>query len=157
MSEVKEWAAPVYEFKKDVMETEERLGSLEEKGRMARLLVEVKDPLCIQPESAELKPLLLGEYVRAEIEGSRVENVHMIPRLALRENSSVWIAKDGKLDIREVEVLWRDSDQVMVHNGIDDGELLIVSDLTAPIHGMDVTDGKERPNKANAPKPGGEE
>ena len=132
------------------------LGDLEEKGRMARLLVEVRDPFCVLPENAGNKPLLLGEYTRAEIEGTRMTGVHEISRLALRENSSVWIAKDGKLDIREVEVLWRDSDQVLVRDGLNDGESLIVSDLTAAIQGMDVSDGKDAPAKAKI-KPANEE
>lgn len=132
------------------------LGDLEEKGRMARLLVEVKDPQGALPQNRGKNPLLLGEYIRAEIEGSRLAAVHRIPRLAFRENSTVWIAKDGKLDIRPVEVLWRDTDQVIIGEGIDDGESLILSDLTAPIQAMDVADGRNAPEKAKQ-KPANEE
>ena len=126
------------------------LANLEEKGRMARLLVEVKDQLCIQPENVGRKPLLIGEYVRAEIAGRELESVYAIPRNALRENSHVWIAtKENKLDLREIEVLWRDADQVIIRNGLADGEQLITSDLTAPIHGMDINPGhgKQPANK----------
>jgi RND family efflux transporter MFP subunit len=120
------------------------LGNLEERGRMARLLVEIKDPLCINPENAEHKPLLLGEYVRVEINGRILNNTFSIPRNALRENGVIWIATtEEKLDIRNVEVLWRDSSTVLIQNGISDGELLVVSDLTAPINGMDVNTGGE--------------
>lgn len=117
------------------------LSDLEERGRMARLLVEVEDPLCLQPEHNGLKPLLLEEYVRAEISGRVVENAFRIPRNALHENNRVWIAKDGKLDFRPVEVVWRDDQHVIIRNGMDDGELLIVSDIASPISGMDVNPG----------------
>lgn len=123
------------------------LGDLEEKGRMARLLLEVEDPLCRQPANAGRKPLLLGEYVRAEIQGSELRNVYSIPRRALHENKNIWIANDGKLDIRGVEVLWRDAQQAFVRDGLGDGELLIVSGLTTPMQGMDVNIGSKPANK----------
>lgn len=131
------------------------LGDLEEKGRMARLLVEVRDPLCILPEQAGQKSLLLGEYVRTEISGRRLEQVFTIPRKALRENSAVWIAgEDGRLDIRHAEVLWRDAEQVIIRDGFRDGERLIVSDLTAPVPGMDVNTGEENPDRSAEAKSG---
>jgi RND family efflux transporter MFP subunit len=117
------------------------LGDLEEQGRMARLLLQVDDPLCLKPENTGKKPLLLDEYVRTEIKGRELQNVYSIPRKALHENKLIWIAEDGKLDIREVEVLWRDARQALVRDGLADGELLIVSDLTTPIQDMDVNTG----------------
>jgi multidrug efflux pump subunit AcrA (membrane-fusion protein) len=120
------------------------LGDLEERGRMARLLVEVEDPLCLQPENRGAKPLLLGEYVRAEISGSTLKGVSRIPRNALRENDQIWMAADGQLDIRKAEVLWRDAENVLIRaDGTGEG-LLIVSDLNTPIQGMDVNPGQGR-------------
>jgi len=130
------------------------LGDLEERGRMARILVEVKDPLCILPENQGRKPLLLGEYVRAEVDGRQLNGVYSIPRNALRENNSIWIASaEATLDIREVDVLWRDARHVLIRDRIGDGELLIVSDMTTPIQGMDVNSGKDRPKAPTDKKP----
>jgi RND family efflux transporter MFP subunit len=119
------------------------LGDLEEKGRMARVLIEVKDPLAQQPENSGKKPLLLGEYVRADIDGQVLSQVFSIPRNALRENSQVWLATStNTLAARTVEVLWRDAGRVLVADGLSAGEELIVSDITAPIPGMDISTGK---------------
>lgn len=116
------------------------LGDLEEKGRMARVLIEVKDPLALQPENSGRKPLLIGEYVRADIEGKVLNEVFSIPRSALRENSQVWLATGtNTLAIRSVDVVWRDADRVIVSNNLTAGETLIISDITAPIPGMDVS------------------
>ncbi len=114
------------------------LADVETRGRMARLLVEVADPLCLDPGNAGSKPLLIGEYVKVEIDGLALRQVFSIPRSALHEDRWIWIAADGRLDIRAVEVLWRDAGQVLVRDGLAEGELLIVSDLGAPIHGMEV-------------------
>jgi hypothetical protein len=127
------------------------LGDLEEKGRMARVLIEVKDPLAQQPDNLGKKPLLLGEYVRADIEGKVLNQVFSIPRKALRENSQVWLATStNTLAARTVEILWRDVDRVIVAKGLSAGEKLIVSDITAPIPGMDVSTGEKK--KPRAPK-----
>jgi RND family efflux transporter MFP subunit len=132
------------------------LGDLEEKGRMARLLLEVQDPLGLTPVNAGKKPLLLGEYVRAEISGRKLDKVFTIPRQALRENSCLWIARpDGKLDIRKIKVLWRNAHNVVIQNGITDGELLIISDLTTPIDGMDINTGARKSEKTHG-EPRGE-
>ena len=131
----------------------ELLGELEEKGRMARLLVEVDDPLCLKPENKEHQPLLLGEYVRVEISGRELQAVYAIPRNALRENRQIWIAtREGTLDIREVDVLWRGAEEVLIRDGLSDGDQLIVSDMTAPVQGMDVNTGK-RPAKDRPGRP----
>jgi RND family efflux transporter MFP subunit len=115
------------------------LADLEEKGRMARILIEVKDPLCLKTENAGKKPLLIGEYVRTEISGRKLENVYSIPRNALHDNRNIWIAaKDNTLDIREIRVLWRDEHRNLIRDGISDGTRLIVSNLTAPVQGMDL-------------------
>jgi RND family efflux transporter MFP subunit len=119
-----------------------QLGDLEEKGRLARLLVEIEDPLCLKPENKDKMPLLLGEYIRTEVSGKKLEGVFSIPRNALRENESVWIAANNKLDIRKADVLWRDSLQVIIRDGVDD-EVLIISDLTTPIQGMDLNTGNK--------------
>jgi len=130
------------------------LGDLEEKGRMARVLIEVKDPLAQQPENIGKHPLLLGEYVRADISGSVLPQVYSIPRKALRENSQIWlVTSTNTLVVRPVDVLWRDADRVIVADGLSAGEELIVSDITAPIPGMDVSTGEdeETPSPEDAP------
>jgi hypothetical protein len=106
---------------------------------MARLLIEVPDPLCRKPENGAAQSLLIGEYVQAAISGRKLEQVYRIPRAALHENRHIWIATaDGTLDIRTVDVLWKDAGQALVRDGITDGDMLIVSDLTTPIQGMPV-------------------
>jgi multidrug efflux pump subunit AcrA (membrane-fusion protein) len=46
------------------------LGDLEAQGRMARILVSVKDPLGRKGTQPDTMPLLIGEYVRVEIQGN---------------------------------------------------------------------------------------
>jgi RND family efflux transporter MFP subunit len=115
------------------------LGALETEGRMARILVEVKDPLGLKSAEQNKLQLLIGEYVRIEIEGRQLQNVYRIPRTALRDDANLWIvSNDGKLDIRKVVIIWRDPQTVLLREGLEPGDRLIVSDLASPIQGMPV-------------------
>jgi len=115
------------------------LGALDAEGRMARILIEVKDPLGLKTAGNNQLPLLIGEYVRIEIAGRQLQNVYRIPRAALRDDANLWIvSSDGKLDIRQVEIIWRDTQTVLLREGLEPGDRLIVSDLPSPIPGIPV-------------------
>ena len=113
------------------------LGDLETEGRMARILVSVDDPFGLDKQGPAPPPLLIGEYVRVEIAGKRLDGVFRIPRTALRDNAKVWVAgARDQLDIRPVETIWRDSRSVLLKSGLAPGDRVIVSDLPAPVAGM---------------------
>lgn len=115
------------------------MGDLSAEGRMARILVEVADPLGLKDSKQNRAPLLIGEYVRVKIIGRKLDNVFQIPRTALRDNSNVWITDENQtLEIRNVHPVWRDADIVLLKDGLKSGEQLIVSDLPAPVDGMTV-------------------
>ena len=129
------------------------MGDLSAEGRMARILVEVKDPLGLNEPKHNRPPLLIGEYVRVKIQGRKLDNVFQIPRTALRDDSNVWIVDDNEtLEIRKVSPIWRDADIVLLQDELKPGERLIISDLAAPVAGMTIrVDGSksEMPNEQN--------
>lgn len=115
------------------------LGDLEQEGRMARVLIEVRDPLGLRRKEKAQLPLLIGEYVRLEISGRQLDNVYRIPRTALRDSNRIWVASSqDTLKIREVDILWRDSETVLFRDGLQPGDRLIVSELSTPVDGMAV-------------------
>jgi RND family efflux transporter MFP subunit len=121
------------------------LSDLEPEGKMARLLISIKDPLGInRHENTKQKntgpPLLIGEYVKSEIKGQQIEDGFRIPRTALRDNSHIWLAgTDNKLVIKPVNTIWRDKDMVIVKDGLQPGDRLIISELSTPVEGMLLT------------------
>lgn len=121
-----EWAGRVLNVKPD----------LESRGRLARVLVSVKDPLNGGAGRSNEMPLLIGSYVRLEIEGGEAENVFRLPDAAIHDGVNVWIMSNERLEIRPVSLLWRGSDSVLVNDGLADGELVVVSDIAAPVPGM---------------------
>lgn len=112
------------------------IAALEDQGRMAQLLVRIDDPLSLKNENLNKPQLLLGSYVRAEIEGISIDSGYRIARSNLHDGNTVWLMNDeGKLDIRQVEVSYRGRDTVIVKSGISNDENLVVSTLAAPITG----------------------
>ncbi len=113
------------------------MGDLSEEGRMARILIEVNDPLGLDQEKNLLPPLLIGDYVHVRIEGDILENVYQIPRTALRDNAFIWIMNENSnLEIKEIQPIWREVDTVLIDGGIKPGERLVITDLSAPVEGM---------------------
>jgi RND family efflux transporter MFP subunit len=110
---------------------------LEEEGRMAKLLISVKDPLLLDEHEAHKRALLLDSYVRVEIEGATIESAFAIDATLKRDNDSIWIfADDGTLEIRPINVLYRDNNHVVIVDGISDGERIVKTDIAAPVNGM---------------------
>lgn len=113
------------------------LGDLDPRGRMARLLVRVDDPLDLGRPTESRQPLLLGAYVEAVIEGRSADRVAVIPRIALRDGDHVWLMnRDDVLEVRAVSTTFRGRDEVYVASGLDEGDRVIVSRIAAPVPGM---------------------
>ncbi|CAA6677241.1 MULTISPECIES: efflux RND transporter periplasmic adaptor subunit [unclassified Lentimonas] len=116
------------------------LGDLDPDGRMARVLVEVKDPLGLESENDERPKLLLGSYVAVELVGHELPGSVTIPRNTLHNGDNVWVVGEGsKLEIRPVSVIWKNRDTVVVGSGVNVGERLITSPLSFAADGMAVS------------------
>ncbi|MCI5168530.1 MAG: hypothetical protein D3903_21160 [Candidatus Electrothrix sp. GM3_4] len=128
------------------------LADLDPKGRMARLLVSLPDPLDLGTVSAEgiegdtgdsenrgQGKILLNSFVRVRIDAGQLEKVFVLPEKALREGSRLWLVNaDGVLSFREARVLWRRVNEVLVDAKIAPDERVIISRLQSPVSGMKV-------------------
>ena len=116
------------------------LGNLEEGGRMARLLIAITDPLDKKKPLGERQPLLLGDYVDVALNGRALNDVVVLSRNAVHDGDQVWVAQaDNTLTIRTVKILWKDRSHIYIasdEEGLQAGEQVIVSDLSAAVEGM---------------------
>ena len=104
---------------------------LSDQGRMARVLVEVTDPLDREP------PMLVGSYLRGRIEGGRLDQVVSLDRSYLREDDSVWVMTgQDRLEIRAVEIAYRGPEEVYVSAGLSAGDRVVTSEIATPTSGM---------------------
>ena len=113
------------------------LGQLEDQGRMAQLLVSIKDPLSLESGSSDFLPVLVDSYVRVEIEGKILEDVLPVKRDYLHDGDNIWVMNsDDQMEIRPVEVLFRDKQMVYLTNGLKVGDRIVTTDISAPVEGM---------------------
>jgi len=112
-------------------------GSLDETTRTVDVIVRVERPF----DREGLPPLLVGSYVRASIEGRRVDGLFAIPRPALRDGSSVWVVSDETVRTAAVEVVQEIQDTVFVTGDLRVGDQVVISDLAVMTEGMQVTTG----------------
>ena len=113
------------------------LGDVSQNGRMARLLVLVDDPLSRKTSQDQQLPLLLGEYVRVEIDGPQLTNVFVLPRNTLREGSRMWVKNgNNQLEIRQVEVALSTHDSLLIQSGLHEGDEVVTSPLPVALPGM---------------------
>ena len=110
----------------------ELLGDVTQNGRMAQVLVAIQDPLELEKPDNGRRPLLLGEYVRVEIEGPVLHDVIVLPRSTIREGTRVWVKNaENQLEVRPIDVVLSRKDTVLISRGLRDGEQVITSQVTA--------------------------
>ncbi len=112
------------------------------------------------PETASGWPLRVGQYVNAQISGTELNDVYVIPRQALRaDNEVVLLTKDSKLVRQAVDVAWGDANVVAVTGGIEAGAVLVTTPLGTVVNDTPVRaiiDGVEPPPQRRGGNRGGE-
>jgi RND family efflux transporter MFP subunit len=82
-------------------------------------------------------PLAVGLYVDAEIQGRTIVDAVQIAAEGLRAGDEVFVIDgEGLLDVRQVDVIHRNRDIVMLASGVEAGERVIVSAIRNPVRGM---------------------
>lgn len=113
-------------------------GEIDARTRMVNAIAQVADPYA-RGSSTGRPPLAVGMFVQAEIDGRVVRDVVALPRTALRSDSTVFVIDSAdRLRFREVDVLRRQRERVLVRAGLEDGERVCVSTLETAVNGMQV-------------------
>jgi hypothetical protein len=124
------------------------IGALDDKTRMARLLIAVSDPLARAPDAGTETPkLMVGEFLEARIRGNQIPNVVRLPRAHVRDDDTVWVMQERQLRIRKVDIVMRDAEHAYIRKGLAAGEQVVTSNLAT------VTDGAKLRLKADAEQP----
>lgn len=125
-------------------------GEVDPATRMVHVIVEVDEPF--GDRSATLVP---GMFVHVAIEGETLSGAYLIPRHAVHENHTVWLARDGKLRFAPVTVALYDGGTALVTEGLSDGDVVVTSQLEVVSNGMKirVAPVKATPRSASTPRP----
>lgn len=118
-------------------------GEIDPQTRTINAVARVDDPYAAQDDRA---PLAVGLFVRAEILGRTLPDAYVLPRAALQGRDTVYVVdSEGRLQFREVEVVRRDAERVVIGAGLAPGARVVVSSLEAPVEGMRVRTAQAPP------------
>jgi RND family efflux transporter MFP subunit len=125
-----------HEWRARIVRTE---GVVDETSRVTYAVARVEDPYQFD---GELEPLPMGTFVSARIEGRQIEGVVRVPRNIIRgADELIFVDEDGRLRIREVQIVHADADYAYIGDGAVPGERVLVTALDAPVNGMAVRIG----------------
>lgn len=110
--------------------------SVDARTRLVYGIVEVRDPF----SARHTAPLAPGMFVQTRLEGSNRETLVAAPRSALKRNEFVYVVTaENTIEVRQVTAAQTTADEVLFREGIADGERVVVSHLSSPRPGMEVT------------------
>jgi RND family efflux transporter MFP subunit len=93
-------------------------------------------PVYLTVDQSDAGMLYDGIFLEAEIPGEIIAGAVRIPRLALYNDTYVYVVDEGKLDRRAVEIARRETDHVLVSSGLQTGDTLVVELLQGVATGM---------------------
>ena len=100
--------------------------------------------------------VVLGDYAELMLPGPFHGDVTVIPKKALRSGNTVWVlSKNRTLEIRTVTVLGKDTENVVVGEGLFENDQVVLSHIASPLAGMKLTPLPQQPdNSSNMQKSG---
>jgi multidrug efflux pump subunit AcrA (membrane-fusion protein) len=76
-------------------------------------------------------------FVEVQLLGEELADVFAVPRGALHDNDTLWIADgENRLQIREVEILRREREEVLIRSGLSANERIVLTNLSGAAEGM---------------------
>lgn len=113
------------------------LGEVDPKGRMARLAIRINDPYYLDSNRNGNLDLIMGMFVDVTIHGHPINNVAVLPRKAIRPESTVWlIDKENKLRLRKVTVVRLTDNDALISKGLSPGDEVVLTNLNGAADGM---------------------
>ena len=115
---------------------DKQIGALDGETRLARVLIKVADPLAKNSDMKGKPKLMIGSFVEVNIQANAIENVVRLNRDYIRSNKTVWVMKEDKLEIREVNIVLSDNKYAYIRDGLKEGEQVITTDLSTVSNGI---------------------
>ncbi len=113
-------------------------GAYDTKTRQLFVTVRIDDPYAANDGGTT--PLIVGQFVNAEIEGRVLHDVFVLPLSAVRQDNEILIIDAaGTLRRRSIDPIWTEGGVVVVKDNISAGEQLCLTALPFAVEGASVT------------------
>lgn len=115
--------------------------------RLINVIAELDDPYGEGADDGA--PMAPGLFVTAEVAGSRVDDLFLAPRGALRSGNKIFLCdvENGELRIHEIDVVFSSPDGAWFRSDlVQVGDLAVISPLQAPFDGMSIIGLERQPD-----------
>ncbi len=102
-------------------------GAIDEQSQQLQITAQINAPY--SQHNKERRPLKIGQYVTAEIEGKTVKDAIVIPNAAIYQGSYVYLYKGGVLERKEIEIAWQNDKEALIKKGMVSGDQLVLTPL----------------------------
>jgi RND family efflux transporter MFP subunit len=124
-------------------------GAVDETSHQLYVIAQIDDPYGVAAESK--RPLKIGQYVSARIQGITVPDALVIPKKAVYQDSYVYVLEGSVLNRRDIELQWQDEHQALVSSGIKAGDRLITTPLGQVTSGTRVKTPQQKTAQGDSP------
>jgi|TARA_R110002096_G_scaffold62911_3_gene154987 RND family efflux transporter MFP subunit len=111
------------------------VGALDNQTRLARVIIRIADPLLRRKPNPDKPPLIIGTFVEVQIEARELVDVTRLERQYIRPGNTVWVIQEGKLNIRNVNILFEDQDFAYINEGLSANDQVVATDLATVVDG----------------------
>jgi RND family efflux transporter MFP subunit len=136
---IRAWFAPEYAVSAEGASAKIRVGGMSYVGVIRTMLPQI-DPETRQKQALveiEADDITFGAYAELTLPGRAFENVIVMPVSALRPDTTAWVLDENDtLAVRHLTVLARDARMVVVANGLEEQDRIILSHIAHPLQGM---------------------
>ncbi len=109
---------------------------VDEKTRMVKVVIGVKDPYKLSGANQKY-PLAINSFVEVSLKGKTISGGISIPKAAFREDSTVWVMDtEKKLRIKNITPVRIEREQVIVAEGLEHGDMVVITNLSGAAEGM---------------------
>ncbi|WOT05732.1 efflux RND transporter periplasmic adaptor subunit [Shewanella youngdeokensis] len=105
-------------------------GVIDAENRMVYLVAEVKDPYLRASKNSNQLPLKYGSFVTAVIKGRTVAGIVKLPRYLVRQDKVTVITADNSVEIRAVNIVRTDLENVYIKDSLLSGERVSITSLS---------------------------
>ncbi|MEQ1635523.1 MAG: efflux RND transporter periplasmic adaptor subunit [Methylococcales bacterium] len=128
-----EFAGALHTWQGQVVRTE---GKLDESTGVMYAVAEVSQPY---KQTGNKPPLLNGLFVQAEVQGKEYQGIFSLPQIAVNaEHKVLLVDAKQQLHSQTVTILRAESERVLIREGLQAGDWVVLSGVQIPVEGMTV-------------------
>lgn len=124
-------------------------GAIDEQSQQLYVTAQIENPYVVDQDGR--RPLKIGQYVTAQIQGRVIQDAIVIPNSAIYQGSYVYLYDQGLLQRTEIEVAWQNGQEALIGAGLKAGDQLVLTPLGQVSSGTPVKRlGEEKPPRSRA-------